>query len=203
LQPICSLGARENIKITTREDLEFAEHWLKSQMELQTMRIGIGYDIHRLVTGRKLILGGVEVESDLGLLGHSDADVMLHAICDALLGAAGLPDIGHYFPNDDSAFKDANSINLLGHVNTELISHGYTIGNIDCSLIAERPKIAPYIPEMKRKISEVLNIDISNVGIKATTNEGVGSLGAGEAIACHAVATIYHLGDESRQENLP
>jgi 2-C-methyl-D-erythritol 4-phosphate cytidylyltransferase / 2-C-methyl-D-erythritol 2,4-cyclodiphosphate synthase len=183
-------GDRWNIKITTQEDLLVAEQHI-SNKQCPTIRFGIGYDIHRLVEGRPLVLGGVTIPSPVGLDGHSDADVVLHAICDSLLGAAGLPDIGHFFPNTDSAFRNASSLKLLAKVYDVLQEHGFTIGNVDSMLIAERPRIAPYILQMKSAIAGVLKIALDCVSIKATTNEGIGSLGAGEGMACHASATVF------------
>jgi 2-C-methyl-D-erythritol 2,4-cyclodiphosphate synthase len=191
VKPVLVEGTRENIKITTQNDLEFAAHWLQSTMTNPKIRVGTGYDIHRMVLGRQLILGGVVIESEMGLLGHSDADVVLHAICDSLLGAAGLPDIGHFFPNDDPLYKDINSTLLLKHVHSKISEAGYSVGNVDCSIIAERPKIAPYIEQMRANIANALQVEPGVIGIKATTNEGLGSLGAGEGIACQAAAILY------------
>lgn len=153
-------------------------------------RIGHGYDIHRIVAGRKLVLGGVTFESDFGLDGHSDADCVTHAICDAILGAAGLPDIGHFFPNTDPAFKDIDSQRLLQQVRAEVVKRGFDIVNIDASIIAEKPKIAPKIPAMKAALSRSAGLSIDEVGVKATTNEGVGDIGKGLAIAAHAVVLL-------------
>ena len=154
-------------------------------------RIGHGYDIHRIVAGRPMVLGGVTFDVPYGLDGHSDADALTHAICDALLGAAGLPDIGHFFPNDDPTFKDIDSQKLLARVATELRNRGWAIGNIDASLIAEKPKIAPALADMKARLAASAGITVEQVGLKATTNEGAGSLGRAEAIAAHAVALIH------------
>jgi 2-C-methyl-D-erythritol 2,4-cyclodiphosphate synthase len=154
------------------------------------LRIGHGYDIHRLVPGRPLVLGGVKFDTDYGLDGHSDADALTHAICDALLGAAGLADIGHFFPNTDPAYKDIDSQKLLHHVAAELKRRGYRIVNLDASLIAEKPRIAPQLDAMKAILAKSAGIDATCVGLKATTNEGVGDLGRGLAIAAHAVALI-------------
>ena len=190
-QPVVVMGARENIKITTPDDLAFAERWLRAERQAGAIRIGMGYDIHRLVPGRKLILGGVEIPSDVGLLGHSDADVVLHAICDALLGAAGLPDIGQQFPNTDATFAGASSLSLLSAVYTLLSDAGYRVGNVDCCVIAERPKIAAYADRMRAHIADAVEVAADRVSVKATTNEGLGSLGAGEGIACHATAVLF------------
>ncbi len=186
------LGDPSNFKVTRPDDLALAEAVLQSRLE-QTMsqtRIGFGYDIHPLVAGRRLMLGGIEIPCPRGLDGHSDADVLLHALCDALLGAAGLPDIGNLFPNTDPAYKDIASIRLLHEVKVRLAQAGYVVGNVDLTLIAEAPKIAPYVPQMRARIAEALRIEPARVGIKATTNEGLGSLGRGEGIAAHAVAAI-------------
>lgn len=153
-------------------------------------RIGHGYDIHRLVPGRRLILGGVAFDTDYGLDGHSDADCLTHAICDALLGAAGLPDIGHFFPNTDPAYENADSQMLLQRVIAELHQRGFTPVNIDASLIAEKPKIASRLAEMKAALSRSTGLPVDAIGLKATTNEGVGDLGRGLAIAAHAVCLL-------------
>ena len=154
------------------------------------MRIGHGYDVHRLVKGRKLILGGVEIPYEKGLLGHSDADVLLHAISDALLGAAALGDIGKHFPPSDDAFKDTDSRALLREVVKLLQKDGYKVINIDSTILAEAPKMRPFIDEMRKKIADDLNLDISFVSVKATTEEGLGFTGSGEGIAAHAVCLI-------------
>ena len=154
------------------------------------MRIGIGYDIHRLIEGRPLKLGGVEIPYVKGLLGHSDGDVLLHAISDAILGAVGLGDIGMHFPNDDPQYKGASSIGFLDKVNNLIREKGYHVSNIDVVVIAEEPKIERFVTDMKKKISDVLSIDLSRTSIKATTNENVGSIGRGEAIASYAVAAL-------------
>jgi 2-C-methyl-D-erythritol 2,4-cyclodiphosphate synthase len=153
-------------------------------------RIGHGYDIHRLVPGRPLVLAGVRLASELGLEGHSDADCATHAVCDALLGAAGLPDIGHYFPNTDPAWKGADSQGLLRTVVAELRKLGFTPVNIDVTIIAERPRIQPQVGAMKEALSGSTGLPPGSIGIKATTHEGVGELGRGVAIAAHAVALI-------------
>ncbi|HEY0969103.1 MAG TPA: 2-C-methyl-D-erythritol 2,4-cyclodiphosphate synthase [Opitutaceae bacterium] len=153
-------------------------------------RIGHGYDIHRTVAGRPLVLGGVRFEADFGLDGHSDADCLTHAICDALLGAAGLPDIGHFFPNTDPTFKNIDSQLLLQKVAAELRARGWRIINLDASLIAERPKISPRLAEMKTTLARSAGLPVEDVGLKATTNEGCDDIGRGLAIAAHAVALI-------------
>lgn len=154
------------------------------------MRIGHGYDVHRLVPGRPLIIGGVSIPFELGLLGHSDADVLIHAVCDALLGAAGLGDIGKHFPDTDSAYKDIDS-RLLLRKTAELIKEkGFNTVNVDITVIAQRPKLASYIPEMKKNISSDLNAAPDCINIKATTEEGLGFTGSGGGIAAHAVCLI-------------
>jgi 2-C-methyl-D-erythritol 2,4-cyclodiphosphate synthase len=154
-------------------------------------RIGHGYDIHRLVPGRNLILGGERIEFHLGLDGHSDADVIIHALMDSLLGATALGDIGIHFPNTDPAWKDANSMELLRKIGEIIKRKSYTIGNIDITIIAERPKLSPHIPQMVANISQALGIDKSSISIKATTNEGVGFIGRGEGIAAFSVALLH------------
>ncbi len=154
------------------------------------MRIGHGYDVHRLVEGRKLILGGVEIPYEKGLLGHSDADVLLHAISDALLGAAALDDIGKLFPDKDPKYKDANSLELLRKVGTKLNTNGFSPVNIDATVIAQAPKLAPHIYEMRKKIAFALDMDLDAVSVKATTEEGLGFSGEGLGIAAHAVCLI-------------
>jgi 2-C-methyl-D-erythritol 2,4-cyclodiphosphate synthase len=159
-------------------------------MTNSNLRIGHGYDIHRIVAGRPLVLGGVRFEGDYGLEGHSDADCLTHAICDALLGAAGLPDIGHHFPNTDPAWKDADSQELLRRVAALLRARGLAPVNIDATLIAEKPKISPRIAAMKETLARSAGIPAGSIGIKATTHEGVGEIGRGVAIAAHAVALV-------------
>ena len=154
------------------------------------MRIGHGYDVHRLVEGRKLILGGVEIPFEQGLLGHSDADVLAHAVMDALLGAAALGDIGKLFPDSDPAYSGADSLVLLRRVAEVLAEHGYGIGNVDATVLAQRPKLAPYIPEMRERLAAAMGVGPGQVSVKATTEEGLGFTGAGEGIAAHAVALI-------------
>ena len=154
------------------------------------MRIGHGYDVHRLVEGRKLILGGVEIPWEKGLLGHSDADVLTHALMDALLGAAGLGDIGHLFPDSDDRYLGADSLLLLKEVCRRLEEKNYKIGNVDVTVIAQRPKLAPYIPEMKLRLAETMQVDPDAVNVKATTEEKLGFTGEGLGIAAHAVALI-------------
>jgi 2-C-methyl-D-erythritol 2,4-cyclodiphosphate synthase len=157
-------------------------------------RIGFGFDVHKLTEGRKLILGGVEIPFEKGLLGHSDADVLLHAICDSLLGAAALGDIGKHFPDTDIHFKDISSIDLLKHVRQLLIQHGYAVGNIDSTLVLERPKIIPYVSQMQKNIAVALGILENQVSIKATTNEGMGFIGIGEGAVAYAITIITSIG---------
>ena len=154
------------------------------------MRIGMGYDVHKLVESRDLILGGVKIPYEKGLLGHSDADVLLHAIMDALLGAAALGDIGKHFPDTDPAYKGISSILLLKHVGGLLRSNGWKIGNIDATVIAQRPKLAPYIRNMCENIAEALDIDIDQINVKATTEEGLGFTGEGLGIASNAICIV-------------
>ncbi|MBQ3004564.1 MAG: 2-C-methyl-D-erythritol 2,4-cyclodiphosphate synthase [Clostridia bacterium] len=154
------------------------------------IRIGHGYDVHKLVEGRKLIVGGVEIVHEKGLLGHSDADVLLHSISDALLGAAAMGDIGCLFPDNDSKYKDADSLVLLKEVVRVINSEGYTVGNVDATLIAQRPKMRPYIDEMRKNIACACNIPLENVSVKATTEEKLGFTGREEGVSAHAVCLI-------------
>ena len=154
------------------------------------MRIGHGYDVHRLVEGRKLILGGVIIEYEKGLLGHSDADVLLHAVCDALLGAAALGDIGVLFPDTSPEFKDANSLVLLRKTVDYLKQNGFRPVNIDSTIICQAPKLRPYIEQMRANIADACNLDVSAVSVKATTEEGLGFTGTGEGISAHAVCLV-------------
>ncbi len=154
------------------------------------MRIGHGYDVHKLVEGRKLILGGVEVPHTLGLLGHSDADVLTHAVMDALLGAAALGDIGQHFPDTDPQYEGVSSLTLLAHVMELLNSQGYRVGNVDATLLAQAPKLAPHIPAMRESLARAMGVDVSQVSVKATTEEGLGFTGRKEAIAAHAVTLL-------------
>jgi 2-C-methyl-D-erythritol 2,4-cyclodiphosphate synthase len=154
------------------------------------IRTGIGYDVHRLVAGRRLVLGGVEIPHERGLDGHSDADVLCHAIADAVLGAAGMPDIGHFFPPGDETIRGINSLDILRRVAAELAARGGTLHNVDASLVAERPKILPHVPLMKERIAEALGITPGQVGVKATTNETLGFLGRQEGMAALATACV-------------
>jgi 2-C-methyl-D-erythritol 4-phosphate cytidylyltransferase/2-C-methyl-D-erythritol 2,4-cyclodiphosphate synthase len=193
-------GDPRNLKLTTPDDL----HLLRLHIgEGALTRTGIGYDIHQLTEGRTLMLGGVAIEYPYGLQGHSDADVVLHAICDALLGAAALGDIGQHFPNTDPRWKDASSLTLLQQVRTMLAQHGWQPLNIDAMALAEAPKLAPYIPEMRQRIAHTLGILPEQVSIKATTNEGMDAVGARRAIACYAVAAIYPANGEADHEQIP
>lgn len=156
-------------------------------------RIGHGYDVHRLVEGRRLILGGVDVPYEKGLLGHSDADVLTHAVCDALLGAAALGDIGKHFPDTDEKYKGADSILLLKHCVKLIGDAGFRVGNIDVTLIAQAPKISPYIEEIRKNLAAALDTDLSNVSVKATTEEGLGFTGEKLGISCHCVALLERI----------
>ncbi|MGN0684851.1 MAG: 2-C-methyl-D-erythritol 2,4-cyclodiphosphate synthase [Gemmiger sp.] len=173
-------GDYENYKITTKEDLQ----------KEKTMRIGHGYDVHRLVEGRKLILGGVDIPYEKGLLGHSDADVLLHAIMDAVLGAAALGDIGKHFPDTDPAYKGADSLALTRAVAKLIAEHGYTVGNIDATILCQAPKLAPHIAAMRQNIADAFGVSLDAVSVKATTEEHLGFTGEGLGIAAHAVALL-------------
>ena len=173
-------GDYANLKITTKEDLQ----------KEKTMRIGHGYDVHRLVEDRKLILGGVEVPYEKGLLGHSDADVLLHAVMDAVLGAAALGDIGQHLPDTDPAYKGADSLALTREVAKIIAAHGYKVGNIDATILCQRPKLAPHIPAMRQNIADAFGLPLDAVSVKATTEEHLGFTGEGLGIAAHAVALI-------------
>lgn len=157
------------------------------------MRIGHGYDVHRLVEGRKLIMGGVDIPWEKGLLGHSDADVLLHAIADAMLGALAMGDIGKHFPDTDPAFKGADSMKLLAHVVWLLQERGYQVGNLDATIIAQRPKMAPHIQTMRENIARVCGVEVDQINVKATTEEGLGFTGTGEGISAHAVVLMEPL----------
>ena len=178
-------GDYANLKITTREDLP-----RPVQKEETRMRIGHGYDVHRLVEGRKLILGGVEIPFEKGLLGHSDADVLAHAVMDAVLGAAALGDIGQHFPDNDPAYVGADSLELARHVARILSEHGYRVENIDATILCQRPKLAPHIPAMRANLAAAFGLPVDAVSVKATTEEHLGFTGEGLGIAAHAVALI-------------
>ncbi|MGN1033030.1 MAG: 2-C-methyl-D-erythritol 2,4-cyclodiphosphate synthase [Intestinibacter sp.] len=160
------------------------------------MRVGIGYDVHKLVEGRKLILGGVEIAHEKGLLGHSDADVLVHAIMDAMLGALALGDIGKHFPDTDPKYKGADSIKLLEFVNNLIISKGYKVNNIDSIIIAQAPKMAPHILKMRENISNAIGVDIDSVNVKATTEEGLGFTGNKEGISSQAICSLIKVDNE-------
>ncbi len=185
-------GASDNLKITRPEDLHLAEAIMNARRPTSPLetRVGFGYDVHRLAPGRRLVLGGIEIPHTQGLDGHSDADVLLHALMDALLGAAALPDIGHLFPNTDPAYAGADSAALLSHVARRVADAGYRVVNVDLTLIAEAPKIAPYVEAMREVVARRLSVSVTQVGIKATTHEGLGALGRGQGIAAHAVAAL-------------
>ena len=183
-------GNYRNIKITTPEDIPAARALLKKGEEA-AMRIGHGYDVHRLVAGRKLILGGMEIPYEKGLLGHSDADVLLHAIADALLGAAALGDIGGWFPDTDERYRDVDSGFLLQQIVDMVKARGYGIGNIDATVLAQEPKLKPYIPDMREKIAALCGLQEQQVNLKATTEEGLGFTGRKEGIAAHAVCLLF------------
>lgn len=180
LPVVLTAGDYANLKITTKEDLKGEN----------TMRIGHGYDVHRLVEGRRLILGGVDIPYEKGLLGHSDADVLLHAISDALLGVAALGDIGKHFPDTDPRYEGADSLRLLQEVGRLVNEAGYTVGNIDATILCQAPKLAPYIQTMRANIAGALDVDVNQVSVKATTEEHLGFTGQGEGIAAHAVALL-------------
>ncbi len=195
-------GCYDNLKVTTPEDLTIAEALLKKRkINLEDkgcdtksmMRVGMGYDVHKLVENRKLILGGVEIPYELGLDGHSDADVLLHAIKDALLGAAALGDIGRHFPDTDMQYKGVSSLLLLKRVGEIIAEHGYLVHNLDATIVAQRPKVARYVPEMNCNIAAALGIKIGQVNVKATTTEGLGFVGKGEGIAAYAVVSIVEI----------
>jgi 2-C-methyl-D-erythritol 4-phosphate cytidylyltransferase/2-C-methyl-D-erythritol 2,4-cyclodiphosphate synthase len=183
-------GDPRNLKITTRDDLEMAERLLDGPAPRAAMRIGNGYDLHRLIAGRPLILGGVTIPFEKGLVGHSDADAVCHAVTDAILGAASAGDIGRHFPDTDPAFKDANSVELLRRAAAIVRRGGYEVANVDVVVVAQQPRLSPYVGAMRASLAEALGIDRQQVSVKGKTNEGVDSIGAGESIAVHAVALI-------------
>ena len=199
-----SPGSKENIKVTQPEDLPYAE-WLMAQREASSapMRIGHGCDLHRLVAGRALILCGVRIPHDLGLLGHSDADVALHAVADAALGAAGLGDIGLHFPDTDPAYEGADSRQLLEAVVAMIAEAGYVPSNADVTIIAEQPKLSPHREAMVAMLADTLGLPVADVNVKATTNEGLGPTGEGKAISCHAVICLMPInsGADTRRED--
>ncbi|MBI3015574.1 MAG: 2-C-methyl-D-erythritol 4-phosphate cytidylyltransferase [Candidatus Tectomicrobia bacterium] len=180
-------GSPSNLKITTPEDLLWGEKYLRRE---GGVRIGQGYDVHCLASGRKLVIGGVEIPYEKGLWGHSDGDVLLHALGDALLGAAAAGDLGTHFPDSDPQFSGISSLLLLSRIREIVAKRGYGVGNVDCTVIAEAPRLSPHIPAMIRKISEVLEIAPDRISIKATTSEGLGFVGKGAGIAAHAGALL-------------
>ena len=188
----CVYHGTENRKITRSGDIEFAEFILENQRKTkaEVMRVGHGYDVHRLKEGRDLIVGGVNIPYEKGLDGHSDADVLVHAIMDALLGAVGLPDIGALFPDTDPAYHNADSLKLLSGVAKMLFEKGYFIENIDSTIIAQAPKMAPFIPQMKQKIAAALGCSEHKINVKATTEERLGITGSGDGISAHAVCLL-------------
>jgi 2-C-methyl-D-erythritol 4-phosphate cytidylyltransferase/2-C-methyl-D-erythritol 2,4-cyclodiphosphate synthase len=186
-------GDPRNLKVTTPDDFAMAEHLLRADASRAAMRIGNGYDLHRLVAGRPLILGGVTIPFDRGLQGHSDADAICHAVTDAILGAAGAGDIGRHFPDDDPAWKDADSIDLLRRAAEVVRDAGYAVGNVDIVVIAQQPKVGPHADGIRKNLAHALSCDPSQVSVKGKTNEGVDSVGAGESIAVHAVALLTRL----------
>ena len=191
IKPHITIGEYSNIKITTAEDIDMARSLIGGKSAVCTPRIGHGYDVHRLVSGRALVLGGVNIPYEKGLLGHSDADVLTHALMDALLGAAALGDIGKLFPDSDDKYAGADSIELLKNVVKLLDENGYTIVNTDVTVIAQSPKLSSYIDDMRARLSQAMNISMNSVSVKATTEERLGFTGSGEGIAAHAVAMIY------------
>jgi 2-C-methyl-D-erythritol 4-phosphate cytidylyltransferase/2-C-methyl-D-erythritol 2,4-cyclodiphosphate synthase len=182
-------GEETNLKITRPEDLPLAEKIMQQSSQPQ-FRIGHGFDAHRLVPERKLVLGGVTIPYELGLAGHSDADVLTHALCDAILGALGAGDIGNHFPDSDASFENIYSINLLNQVIALAERQGYRIGNIDITMVCQQPKLTPHLPAMKEILAASCNTDLSAINLKATTTEKMGYTGRGEGISCHAVALL-------------
>lgn len=185
---------KQNIKITTPEDIEYAEYIIKRREAMREIRVGHGYDVHRIVANRKLVLGGVEIPYDKGLLGHSDADVVTHAIMDAMLGACALGDIGRHFPDNSDEYKDISSLTLLKRVKDLVFKSGYEVVNIDATIVLQRPKIAPYVDQMIENISQILDLEYGRINIKATTTEGLGFTGREEGACAHAVVTVKNKG---------
>ena len=181
---------RENIKITRKEDLDFAECIIERRVSKVDIRVGHGYDVHRLCEGRKLILGGVEIPFEKGLLGHSDADVLVHAVMDAILGACGKGDIGRHFPDTDKAYKNISSLMLLARVMEIIGEDGYSVSNLDATIVLQRPKVASYINDMVNNMSKILGIDHGRINVKATTEERLGFTGNEEGVCAHAVAIV-------------
>jgi 2-C-methyl-D-erythritol 2,4-cyclodiphosphate synthase len=187
-------GDPRNLKITTPADLAIAERLLSiSSAPTATMRIGNGYDLHRLVADRPLILGGVTIPFEKGLLGHSDADVICHAVTDAVLGAVGAGDVGRHFPDTDLAWKGANSLELLRQAMALVRAAGYGVVNVDAVVIAQRPKLVPYVDAIRANLAAALECETSQISVKGKTNEGLDSMGAGESIAVHAVALLTRI----------
>ena len=184
------ITGKHNIKITTGDDLDYAEYILSGGGRMTEIRTGHGYDVHRFAEGRRLILGGVDIPYEKGLLGHSDADVLVHAIMDSLLGACGLGDIGRHFPDSSREFKDISSLVLLARVKELLNNNGFEIVNIDATLVMQKPKIAEYIDKMTNNVAEILKIDRSRINIKATTEEHLGFTGRMEGVSAHSVANV-------------
>lgn len=182
--------SKENIKVTTQDDISYVEYVLRKRLEIDEIRFGQGYDVHRLVEGRSLVLGGVEIPHTKGLLGHSDADVLVHAIMDALLGAMGLGDIGRHFPDTNDEFKGISSLYLLSRVSDMLSDGGYKVVNIDATVVLQRPKISPFINEMISNIAKVLMIERGRINIKATTEEGLDFTGREEGAKAYAIASL-------------
>jgi len=183
-------GETTNIKITTQDDMAMAEA-IAGRTEITIGRAGIGYDIHRLVEGRPLILGGVTIPFERGLIGHSDADALCHAITEAILGAAAAGDIGRHFPDSDGRWKGASSIDLLRRAAAVVAEQGLRVQNVDASILAERPKLAPFVAEMRANVAAALGVDVNQVSVKGKSNDGVGEIGRGEAIAVHATAFLH------------
>lgn len=183
-------GDPVNMKVTTPDDLLVARARAGRRDDVPVPRVGIGYDLHRLVAGRRLILGGVEIAFELGLDGHSDADIVCHAVTDAVLGATGLGDIGRLFPDTSSRWKDADSVDLLRRAMETVRAAGWRVGNVDVTVIAERPKLSPHAEAMRGNLAAALDVDLSSVSVKAKTNERVDSMGRGESMACHAVVLM-------------
>ena len=184
-------GDPRNLKITTPDDLAMAEHFAGFSSGVPALRIGNGYDLHRLVSGRPLILGGVTIPFEKGLEAHSDGDAICHAVTDAVLGAAGAGDIGGHFPDTDPAWKNADSIAILRHASGLVRGAGYSVANVDVVVIAQKPKLSPHVDAIRGNLAGALGCDPSQVSVKGKTNEGVDSMGAGESIAVHAVALLY------------
>ncbi len=183
-------GDYKNIKITTDSDLAVAENYLNGENRMESVRIGHGYDVHKFAEGRKLIIGGVEIEYKMGLLGHSDADVLLHAVADAILGAAALGDIGKHFPDTDPKYKGIDSRILLRHTVELVRENGFSVSNVDCTVVAQKPKLLPFIDDMRKNIAEDLGMPTGSVNVKATTEEGLGFTGEEKGISAHAVCIL-------------